>query len=733
METSAPAVRSMNAGPKNVEVQFYKREGIDAVRYVSETTVREEILSHGRLIGLYWSAAGEVLREVGPGRGKQDLALDPVLHKVEAFELEIDGQRLFNHWQWAQGYERPGGRLGTVEAVVELRHAVRPVTVKVVTRLDGTSILARWLEITNAGTAPAALSAVSPCSGMFWNTQTWWDVTPGQKPAFSVGYDLAQQWGQEGDFVWVALPRENLRIERTRDKNYGGPNFILRNETTGEMFFVALAWSGNWAAEFAQTPDGLLSFRLGPIGPAPLRVIAPGETISSPEVHLGPMHSNYDAAVHAWHRHMRASVLPSRPAGKEMYGVAGHVVEFPGEWILREIDIAREMGVKAFMVDAGWYGDVFGGWTERRGDWWEGDWLPGGLAGIREHAHRQGMLFGLWMEPEAAGPLSKVAQEHPDWLLQTDDGRWPGDVRVLNLGKPEVAHFFEDEVLRVIRDHKLDFFKIDYNVRVHEGGHNPVGGYLENEGWRHMEALYGTFDRVRRELPDVALENCAGGGGRLDLGMMSRFHYSCESDFSHFPLSIRAISGLTHFAPPEALCYYHNHMYHAHQTADLDTHLRVTLFATAIFVGFGAQNADRSTPYFMKTKRYIELANSFCYPIIAGGALVYHHTPGIGVMRSAPRCVLEYAAPDRTRGYCGVFSLNYGEASRGATGDAGNGDPAEYVLRLRGIDRTRDYNVTLDNSGETFRASGRELANAGLSIRLDGSLLSELVLYEAVS
>ena len=503
-------------------------------------------------------------------------------------------------------------------------------------------------------------------------------------------------------------------------KNYGAPSFILRNEVTGELFFIALAWSGNWEAEFSQKAGGVLSFRAGPIGPAPLRVIAPGETVSSPQVHIGPVHRDFGQAIGAWHRHMRASVLPPRPRGKEMYTIAGHVVEWPDEWILREIDIAEEMGIEAFMVDAGWYGNVFGGWPERRGDWHEGSWLPGGIAGIREHAHKRGLFFGLWMEPESVGEKAKIAEEHPDWLLITDEGRRPGGGCVLNLGKPEAARFFEDSVLRVIRDYQLDFFKLDYNVRVLEGGQNLRDGYVESETWRHMEVLYGTFDRVRRELPEVALENCAGGGGRNDLGLMSRFHYACESDFSHFPLSIRAINGLSFFLPPEALVYYHNHMLHAHQTADLDTHLRVTLFANTIFVGFGAQDADRTTPYFAKTKRYIELAKEFCYPILAAYPVVYHHTPSIGVHRPAEWCVLEYAAPDRSRGYAGVFALEDRLLEAGSK---------EYSLRLRGVDRTREYEVTLDNCREKLRISGQELATAGLTLRLEGAMVSELILY----
>jgi alpha-galactosidase len=217
-------------------------------------------------------------------------------------------------------------------------------------------------------------------------------------------------------------------------------------------------------------------------------------------------------------------------------------------------------------------------------------------------------------------------------------------------------------------------------------------------------------------MPDVTLECCASGGGRNDLGMMSRLHYACESDFSMFPRSIRAINGLTLFLPPEALCYYHNHMALAHQMADLDTHLRVTLFAQPIFVGFGAQNADRTTEYFAKTKRYIELSKGFCRPILAGHPVVYHHTPDIGLYAPAEWCILEYAARDRSRGYAGVFRLTSG--------------PAEFVLRPRGVNLDSDYKVTLDNTRQTLPVPGAQLAGAGLVIRLDAANTSELVMYQ---
>ncbi len=712
--------------PTNVEISFHTLGAMQVSRYVSGTTVREEALEHGRLIGLYWSATGQVQREdVTATLTRQDNfgipKLDPLAQPLGAFELEMDGQSLHNGWEWAGAVERPGGRPGTVEAVVTLRHTLRPVSINIVTRLDGTPILARWLEITNTGSTSAALSHVAPFSGMLWNTDPAWNLGGPSSSLYSLGYMPPENWGEEGDFTWQPLPQERFRIERTNNRFHGSPYWVIRNEVTGELCFMGLAWSGNHYAEFAYRSRGALSFKTGPVGPAPLRVIAPGETVTSPEVHLGMLHTRFDEAVQAWHRHIRTSVLPPRPAGKDMYTIAARVVEQPNDWILKEIDIAAEMGCEAFMVDAGWYGEDFSEWSEHRGDWFEGSWLPGGMAGIREHIHSKGMLFGLWLEPEAITPKSKLYREHPDWILRTDDDRAVGVFGYgLNLANPEAARYLEDTVIRVIRDFKLDFYKTDYNITTYEGGQTVREGFAENESWRHFETLYRVYDRVHAEYPGVALENCAGGGGRNDLGMMGRFHYCAESDYSSFPRSIRQINGMTLFLPPEAICYYHNHIPMAHQTADLDTHLRVTLFGVPIYVGFGAQNANRSNAYFSTTRRYIELAKTFCRPIMANRPIVYHHTPDIGLSAPADWCVLEYAAPDHQRAYAGIFKLN-------------GAGPTDYVFRPRGLNLAQDYRVTLDNAQQTFIVSGRELANAGLRVQLDAALTSELILFEAVA
>ncbi|MBN1350374.1 alpha-galactosidase [candidate division KSB1 bacterium] len=714
----------MHNETRNISIKFYRTSQRPAAQFVSGSCVHEECLQQSRWISLYWFASGQVQRETIsdtlPG-------MNPSEFPLHAFDLELDGQDLRNRWEFVSASEQIGAKPGTREAVVELRHQVRPVTLKVITRLDGTPFLVRRLEITNTGKAPAALSHVSPWSGMLW---TWrqadhWGERPREASApFVLAYFRGLMQGTEGDFGWEVLPPGVRRIEGTNGHSgFGNPFFMIRNEMTGETAIGALAWSGNWFMEFWRDPSldlsgqpargANLAFRFGPLGPAPLRVIAPGETVVSPETHLALLHASTDDCVAALHGHLRASVIPPRPEGKEFFTVAGRVVEEPGNWILKEMDIAAAMGVDAFMVDAGWYGDTFGSWTDRRGDWEVGDWMPGGLAGCRSHCHERGMMFGLWMEPETAGSKSKLLRDHPDWLLKTDGDREVA--QMLDLSHPGAAQYMTEAILRTIKEHRLDFFKIDYNCRVHEGGQRERDGLIEHELWRHYEALYSVFDRVRAEMPEVALECCSSGGGRNDLGMMSRFHYACESDFSTFPRSIRAINGLTMFLPPEALCYYHNHVPVAHQKADLETHLRVTLFAQPVFVGFGAQAADRTTPYFELTKRYIALAKKFTGQILASRPRVFHHTPNIGLLEPADWCVLEYAAQDQSRGYAGLFKLT--------------SNCSEYRFYPRGADISVEYEVTLDNHRQTFRISGSDLLNRGLRVRLDTPMTSELVLY----
>ncbi len=205
--------------PADASIQFYTADNRPSSLYVSGLTVLEEVLDHGRLARAYWSAPGQVRRE-------NDVATEPKLDSLRrplhVFELEIHGQALHNRWEQTESSRRPGGRPGVMEAVVTLKRQLRPVAVNVVTRLDGTAFLARYLEITNTGTVPAALSHVASCAGVLWETnptqftpESITEVNPAfeesKRGKFTLGYFASENVGFEGDFISQPLPRETFR------------------------------------------------------------------------------------------------------------------------------------------------------------------------------------------------------------------------------------------------------------------------------------------------------------------------------------------------------------------------------------------------------------------------------------------------------------------------------------------------------------------------------------------
>ena len=344
----------------------------------------------------------------------------------------------------------------------------------------------------------------------------------------------------EGGFDWESLPDGALRVETLHGQSgWGMPFFIVKNEVTQEVMVGHFAWSGNWQIEFFNDhepargvsklarSDARLYFRVGLAGPPPLRVLSPGESVSTPAVHLGYLYGDLDICVQASHEHLRRSVAPKLPEGLEHPVGCNHTgytlnAQITEQQLFEEVDVAADVGCELFIVDAGWFGDATHRWGQLVGDWEESPLLPQGLKPVFDRAHEKGMLCGLWVEAERVGGASKIVGAHPDWQMQ----RRGETIPQLDLAKPEVAQHMEDTIVRLVEKFELDCFRLDYNIRVGEGSEAERDGFVESTMWRYYDALHGIFDRVRQRFPNLILENCSNGGGRMDLGMMSRFHWT---------------------------------------------------------------------------------------------------------------------------------------------------------------------------------------------------------------
>jgi alpha-galactosidase len=693
------------------------------VRFSSGLSVCDEALRDGRWVSRYWLSTGVVKPEVQLEQEKRsfkDLPLD-------AFELSLDGQSLAGGWEWVNASQtevrNPDGLLVTVE----LANKLRPVTVKIQTLLHGGPVMIRWLEITNTGAKAAGLASVSPWSGLLWNTPAYSERLQSNEPVFEVGHTQDQKWWHEGEWTFDPVVNATKTILGTHGKSgWGHPTFFAHNNATGEWFVGSLGWSGNWTIKLTGTADpaggvARLFFSMGPSSADPVqRVIEPGESIRTPQVHLMVMHADFDHVVQALHDHIRRFVLPPPIPGREYQVEANHrgyIVDHEDEpGLKREAHPAAAVGAEMFVIDAGWYGPEPNRWASNVGDWYAGAWLPNDLTPVREYARSKGMLFGLWMEIESVGAASRLRREHPDWIL-TRNGLPVARGRQLDVSNPVVAAWMESEIARVIQKYDLDMFRLDYNTTMNEGGTHVRDGFVENTLWRHVDNLYAMFDRLRVRFPRVIFQNCAGGGGRLDLGIMRRFNNTEISDWMRAPRGLKILNGVTWVLPPEILLRtFGTETPEQAADGDLDLQLRTVMMARPIFRGISPTLDDFNPILRAKIRDSIALYKATVRPIMVGSK-VFHHTPFTPFAESSPWVVLEYATPDQRRAVATLFRTS------------GQGDPL-YVFRPEGLDISRSYRVTFCNRGQTVEISGAQLVNQGITVRLTDNLTSEMLIFD---
>ena len=142
--------------------------------------------------------------------------------------------------------------------------------------------------------------------------------------------------------------------------------------------------------------------------------------------------------------------------------------------------------------------------------------------------------------------------------------------------------------------------------------------------------------------------------------------------------------------------------------------MRTLIFGHVYVSGIYPDGASANPAQMARIKHAIGLHKTFIRPFLPTSRL-YHHQPVLRGREPSGWCAWEAVAADRARVAVAVFRL------------AGPADP-EYRLRLRGVDVSRRYQVTFDNTGDTAEITGLALAQEGILVRLPRPLSSELLL-----
>jgi len=313
------------------------------------------------------------------------------------------------------------------------------------------------------------------------------------------------------------------------------------------------------------------------------------------------------------------------------------------------------------------------------------------------------------VEPESAGHLSELAKTHPEWLATYKGGERG---RLLDLTNPEVEKWVEKALFDIIRRYKIDLLRLDFNNRSVTGTREN-GRFEENILWRYTEALYRIFDHIHQEFPTLLLENCAGGGGRTDLGMMKRFSKTQFTDWYRLPRGAKTLNGMSLCLPPECLLIQYGSALDNNNTGSAEMQIQMMILGVPKISGIAPIQEEVNPAMWGLLKRYLLIYRDFIRPI-QRKALIYHHTPVLKGTDGKGWMVLEYATPEKDMAYLFAARLP----------DAGE----EYLLKPRGLSRSKTYRVTLCSEDESFILKGEVLVQNGLTIRKETPLTSELVL-----
>lgn len=322
---------------------------------------------------------------------------------------------------------------------------------------------------------------------------------------------------------------------------------FMNLETAGEGLVMAIGWSGQWSAEIGREAEtGAMRLRAGMDG-IHLR-LHPGESIRTPRILLLHWQGEPIDGNNLLRRYILAHCVPhcdgrplEAPACVATWG------GWPTPTHLAFIKRLGELKLKydCYWVDAGWYGtsatpcpDVFNNvWCMASGDWRVNrHYHEQGLKPLSSAIHTAGMKFLLWIDSEAARHGTPATLEHPEWFLSmTTAPRKEGDALLLDLGHPAALKSAIETVAGLITTEGVDWYRQDCNT-------NPTMYWQthdepERQGMtqiRHIEGLYAFWDELRRRFPRLVIDNCAGGGRRIDLETVSRSVPLWRSDYGCF-------------------------------------------------------------------------------------------------------------------------------------------------------------------------------------------------------
>ena len=195
-------------------------------------------------------------------------------------------------------------------------------------------------------------------------------------------------------------------------------------------------------------------------------------------------------------------------------------------------------------MDSGWYKEEDKNWWDTIGDWNVSPKLfPNGLKEVGDMIKSYGLIPGIWFEMENVAPLSKIYKQTEHLVSRQGYPLSVDGHRFLDLRDQWCVDYLDEKVIKLLRDSGYGYLKVDYNENI---GVGCDGAESLGEGLRqYVLASQNYFRRIKEQLPDLVIENCASGGHRLEASTMELCSQASFSD-AHECASIPIIAANVH-------------------------------------------------------------------------------------------------------------------------------------------------------------------------------------------
>jgi len=414
---------------------------------------------------------------------------------------------------------------------------VYPLTVRQYFRhYAGTEVFSTWYDITNnAKKGAVKLITFASASVPFTRSNNYLTQFHGG-------------WGSESYMTEEKLPDgQTVIADKAGLRNAFGsnPGFMISidgkpAENAGEVFGCNLLWSGNYKTRIEASANRL-NVISGINDDTSLYSLVPGETFSTPEFVMTFSKDGKGGVSRAFHKWARLYAIANGDKLRDVLlnsweGVYFNVNQETMDQMMGDI---ASLGGELFVMDDGWFGDKYPRDNDKSslGDWMVCEKkLPQGIGGLTQSARRNGIKFGIWIEPEMANTKSELYEKHPDWVLQHTNrplrqGRGGTQV-VLDLCNPKVQDFVFGVTDKLLSENpEIAYIKWDCNADIMNYGSLYLPKDKQSELYvRYHRGLHKVLDRIRAKYPDVTIQLCASGGGRVGYGLLPWFDEFWTSD-----------------------------------------------------------------------------------------------------------------------------------------------------------------------------------------------------------